>query len=141
MVEYVKILGSDEDDNKFLRLKARTNEEFIAPMVIVGTSTLLPSKEWVDKNKDNFLAIVTYEKNLNENPLIIGFLPLEKSDATEYNFLYLCTEVLLKLLDQLGKAKVNTQIGPQPFMADTIKVLSELKSNVEQYKKGVLDAK
>lgn len=139
MIEYTKIISS-EDEEKYIKVKARTGEEFVAQMCITGISALLPSKVWIDKNKDNFLAIVSYEKNLLENPLIIGFLPLEKSKATEYNFLYLCTEVLLKLIEQLGKAKVNTQLGPQPFMPDTVLVLDDLKDKLEEYKKEVLDA-
>lgn len=140
MVEYTKILNSDEEDEKYLRLRARTGEEFIAPMCTIGTSGILPSKKWVEKNKDNFLAVVTYEKNLLENPIIQGFLPLTNAKAEEYNFLYLCTEVMLKLIEQLSKAKVNTQIGPQPFMPDTTRVLNDLKDKLNTYKEEVLNA-
>lgn len=132
MIEFAKITGNVE--RNYIEVKMRTGESLYAPIVVMGTDVTLPSDKWIADNKDNFLALVSFEKDIPESPLIIGFYPVKGADSSAYNTMERLTEVLLKLIEQLLKAKVNTQIGPQPFMVDTIQVFNNLKKDIEDCK-------
>lgn len=136
MIEIAKITG-DVLDNK-IQVTVRTGESFFAPMAILGTAVTAPSEKWIKENKDNFMALVTYEKNNYITPIIMGFYPLKGSDSSSYNTSERLIEVLVKLVEQLSKGKINTQLGPQQFMPDTQKVLSDLKKELEEIKKLIL---
>lgn len=139
MIEFGKITG--EVDNNLLQVKMRTGESLYAPMAVVGTDVSIPSEDWVKENKDNFLALVTYEKDMPISPIIIGFYPVKGADSSVYNTAERLLAVVTKLLEQLLKAKVNTQIGPQPFMPDTIQVFNDIKKELEDITKLILPVK
>lgn len=139
MIEFGKITG--EVDNNLMQVRMRTGECLFAPVVVVGTDVSVPSKDWVAANKDNFLALVTYEKDMYISPMIIGFYPVKGADSSSYNTTERLLAMVMKLIEQLLKAKVNTQIGPQPFMSDTIKVLNDIKSELDEVKKLILPLK
>lgn len=139
MIEFAKITGKAE--NNLIQVKIRTGECLYAPVVVMGTGVTAPSREWITNNKDNFLALVTYEKNRYISPLIIGFYPVKGADSTVYNTSERLLSMVVKLVEQLLKAKVNTQIGPQPFMPDTISVLNDIKKELENINKLILNVK
>lgn len=139
MIEFGKITG--EVDNNLIQVKMRTGECLYAPMTIVGTDVSIPSEEWVKNNKDNFLALVTYEKDMCISPMIIGFYPVKGADSSTYNTTERLLAMCVKLVEQLLKAKVNTLLGPQPFMPDTIKVFTDIKNELYEIEKLILPIK
>lgn len=139
MIEFGKITG--EVDNNLIQVKMRTGESLFAPLTVIGTDVSIPSEDWITANKDNFLALVTYEKDMYISPMIIGFYPVKGASSSEYNTFEKVIVILEKLLEQLSKARINTQIGPQQFMPDTLMVLKQLtqdlalaKSDINQIK-------
>lgn len=139
MIEFGKITG--EVDNNLLQVKMRTGENLFAPMVVMGTDVSVPSKDWVTENKDRFLALVAYEKNMYTSPMIIGFYPVKGAESSTYNTTERLLAMAIKLVDQLLKAKVNTQLGPQPFMPNTIQVFKDIKEELDEIKKLILPIK
>lgn len=136
MVEFAKLTGNTHKG--YVEVRMRAGECVYAGLVNQGTSSLQPSKEWIANNKDKFLAVIMYEGERCYTPLITGFLPIEGAVTSDYNTAYKIYLVLVELIEQLLKAKVNTSIGPQPFMTDTIKVLNSLKTKLEEVKKLIL---
>lgn len=130
MIEFAKITG--EVDNNLIQVKMRTGESLFAPIIVMGTDVSIPSEKWIMSNKDNFLALVTYEKDMLISPMIIGFYPVKGADSSEYNTAERLLAAVIMLMEQLLKAKVNTQIGPQPFMSDTIRVFNDIKKELEE---------
>lgn len=139
MIEFAKIVG--ELDGSYLRVQIRTGEEFLAPMAVVGNGVTLPSAQWVSENKDKFMALVTYEKDLYLSPIIIGFYPLSGASSESYDTVERLLSVCIALVEQLLKAKVNTMLGPQQFMPDTIQVFNDLKTQLDEIKKLILPVK
>lgn len=132
MIEFAKILG--EVENHSYRVKFRTGETLLVP-IMVGSGIVAPSKEWVKDYKDDFLAVVAFEKDILENPIIIGFFPTNSAKSKKYDVVEQILECLTELLEQLGKAKVNTNIGPQPFMPDSIKKFSDITTKLKDINK------
>ena len=129
MIEFGKITG--EVENNLIQVKMRTGENLYAAVTTMGTSVSAPSEKWIQDNKDNFLALVTFEKDLDESPMIIGFYPVRGADSSHYNTHELLIKIMEELLNQLKKARVNTQIGPQNFMPDTLVEIDRLISKVK----------
>ena len=139
MIEFGKLTG--EVDNNLICVQMRTGESLFAPISVMGTGVTVPSESWISANKDNFLAIVTYEKDLYISPIIIGFYPVKGADSAMYNTNERLLSVTIRLVEQLLKAKVNTQIGPQPFMQDTIKVFTDIKDELTKINDLILSIK
>lgn len=139
MIEFAKITG-DMEGHK-IEVTLRTGESFLAPIVVMGTDVSVPSNEWISSNKDSFLALVSYAKDNYSDPMIVGFYPVRGADSSSYNTTERLLEVCLKLLEQLLKAKVNTMLGPQPFMPDTIQIFNQLKSELDEIKKLITPLK
>lgn len=139
MIEFGKITG--EVDGHMVQVTMRTGESLFAPMVTMGTDVSLPSTNWISENKDSFLALVAYEKDMLISPMIIGFFPVKGANSENCNtterLLFMC----IKLIEQLLKAKVNTMLGPQPFMPDTIKVFKDIQKELEEIRKLILPLK
>jgi hypothetical protein len=134
--EFAKL--TDEMEGDYVKCVMRTGEAIYAPMINIGTASFMPSKKWLTANKDNFIALITYERNYYSNPLIIGFYPVKDAKMDSFNTLYMIEELLFKLVEQLGKAKINTQLGPQQFMPDTLVVLDEIKQSLTDTMSNVL---
>lgn len=139
MIEFGKITG--EVEGNLMQVKMRTGEHLFAPLTVIGTDASIPSEQWVKDNKDNFLALVAYEKDMYISPMIIGFYPVKGADSSSYNTTERLLAMVTKLIEQLLKAKVNTQIGPQPFMSDTIQVLNDIKEELDEIAKLILPVK
>lgn len=139
MIEFGKITG--EMEGNYMEVRMRTGECLFAPITTVGNSVSLPSEDWVKEHKDSFLALVAFEKDILENPIILGFYPVKGANSTSYNTVERLLSALMTLLDQLLKAKVNTMMGPQPFMPDTIKVFNDVKTELENIKQLILPLK
>ena len=135
MIEFGKITG--DTDNNLIEVRMRTGECLYAPIAVVGTDVTIPSAEWITAHKDSFLALVTFEKDIYANPIIIGFYPTKGADSSKYNTTEKLITILEKLLTQLGKTKVNTQIGPQQFMPDTLMVLEQLSDELKTAKQDI----
>ena len=95
MIEFAKITGAVE--NNLIQVRMRTGENLFAPLTVVGTGASIPSEDWVVANKDNFLALVTYEKDMYISPMIIGLYPVKGADSYTYN----TTLRLLSMVTQL----------------------------------------
>ena len=128
-------------EGNLLQVSMRTGESLFAPIVPTGVGVAIPSKKWISDNKDKFLALVTFEKNLLDNPMIIGFYPVKGADSKAYDITERLIEALLELLDGLSSAKTNTSIGPQPFMPETITKLKEITTEIKKIKELVLPLK
>lgn len=139
MIEFGKITG--EVEGNLMQVKMRTGEHLFAPLTVIGTDASIPSEQWVKDNKDNFLALVAYEKDMYISPMIIGFYLVKGADSSSYNTTERLLAMVTKLIEQLLKAKVNTQIGPQPFMSDTIQVLNDIKEELDEIAKLILPVK
>ena len=139
MIEFAKITG--EVENQYIQVKMRTGESLFAPFMLVGTDVSAPSKEWISANKDKFLALVSFEKDIPESPIVVGFYPVKGADSSSYNTSERLLAVVTKLTEQLLTAKVNTMLGPQPFMPDSIQVFNELKTELAEIKKLILEIK
>lgn len=139
MIEFAKITGDMEGHR--IEVQMPTGEHLYAPLLVCGTTTTIPTQEWIDNNKDNFLAVITYEGSRCYDPMVLGFYPVIGADSTSYNTTDRTYKMLVKLVAQLLVAKVNTQLGPQPFMTDTIKVLNEIKDELEEVGKLMMDLK
>lgn len=139
MIEFAKILGETEGNRT--RIKFRTGETLLVPIVTTGTGVTIPSAKWLSRHKDDFLALVTFEKGIWESPMIIGFYPVKGASSKEYGALERLIVIIEKLLDQLSKARITTQIGPQKFMPDTLVTLDNLKSMLSLIKDDIGEVK
>ena len=135
MIEFAKIIG--ELDKNYLRVRVRTGEEFLAPITVMGTGCSLPSEKWIEKNKDNFLALVTYEKNMYISPMIIGFYPVKGAKSESYDALEKLMEISVNLIDMLLQAKVNTMLGPQPFFPVSLEELNKIKASLDEVSQDI----
>ena len=135
MIEFAKILG--ETEGNMTRVQFRTGETLLVPMAIMGNNVSIPSKKWISDNKSNFLALIDFEKNIGESPILIGFYPVKGASSKKYNTHERLITVVEKLIEQLSKAKVNTQIGPQQFMPDTLMILDNLKQTISLLKEDI----
>ena len=125
--EFAKL--TDEMEGDYVKCVMRTGEAIYAPMINIGTASFMPSKKWLTANKDNFIALITYERN---------YYSIKGAKMDSFNTLYMIEELLFKLVEQLGKAKINTQLGPQQFMPDTLVVLDEIKQSLTDTMSNVL---
>ena len=139
MIEFGKITG--EVEGNFIQVKLRTGECLFAPVTIVGTDVSLPSEVLITANKDNFLSLVTYVKYMYISPMVIGFYPVKGADSSSYNTTERLLAMVTKLIEQLLKAKVNTMLGPQPFMPDSMQVFTEIKQELDEISKLILPLK
>ena len=135
MIEFANITG--QVDGHKICVKMRTGESFYAP-IVVAVNAPIPSEEWIQNNKDSFLALVSFEKGLGQNPMVIGFYPVKGADSTKYGIVERLLTANINLLDKLINGKVNTNIGPQPFMPNTLKALNDIKKELEEIEKLIL---
>ena len=132
MIEFAKITG--ETDENYIRVKVRTGEEFLAPMAVIGNSSAIPSEKWINDNKDKFLALIAYEKDILSNPIVIGFYPIKSSDARDYDVLYQVIDALSTLIKELQSVKTTTLLGPQTFFADSLIKIKKIETTIESIK-------
>ena len=135
-MELTKITG--EMDGNSIEVRMSTGEGFFAPIVPMGTNVSIPSEKWISENKDSFLAIVEFEGDSMLSPMVIGFYPVKGAKSESFNTTERLLKVTTTLLEQLLKAKVNTMIGPQPFMPDSIQVFNDLKTELDEIKSLIL---
>lgn len=132
MIEFYKLTGKSDGDR--LQVKSRTGEEMYAPMINVGTSTSVPSASWLLTNKDNFIALVSFERESFSRPIILGFYPVKGARTSDFDIVFKLMTAFEDLLDSLAQAKTNTLLGPQPFFADTLLKINQTKVEVEKMK-------
>jgi hypothetical protein len=73
---------------------------------------------------DEAKTIELFDKAKEKEPMLLGNKTYEKLD---------------KLLDTLLAAKVNTSLGPQPFLPTTLQELQDLKANLNEIKSTTLN--
>lgn len=139
MIEFAKILGETEGHRT--RVQFRTGETLLVPISIMGTNVSVPSAKWLSTNKDKFLAVIDFEKNIRESPILVGFYPVKGASSKEYNTHERLIYIVEKLVNQLSKAKTNTQLGPQQFMPDTLVVLDDIKEAISSLKDDIEEVK
>lgn len=137
MIEFAKITGEVSGDS--LKVQLRTGEEVLAVMMNVGTSTSLPTESWISTNKDNFLALVTFEKDLFLKPIIIGFYPVKGAKTSDFDVIFKLMGLIEELLSTLKEAKVNTMLGPQPFFTNIVMDLDSYSEDLKKIKKERLE--
>lgn len=135
MIEFGQITGKVEKN--LIQVKMRTGESLYAPVAVVGTTVSVPSETWITANKNNFLALISYEKDLLISPIIVGFYPVKGATSEKYNSFERLMAVVEKLVSQLSEAKVLTQLGPQQFLPDTLMVFKELSSELTNIKNEI----
>jgi hypothetical protein len=129
MWDFVKITGEVEGNR--IRVKLPTGEELLAP-VLTSLGVPVPSEKWITDNKDKFLAIMGYKDGLNPYPIILGFYPVRGANSESFSIFERLLQINLDLLGLLASAKVTTQLGPQPFMADTQKNIEDIKTKLQE---------
>lgn len=139
MIEFGVLTG--EIDNNLLRVQYRTGEKFWAKMAMIGNNVSLPSETWIKTNCKNFLALVSFEKDLNETPIIIGFYPVNDPDSNSYNEFERLIKLVKVLLDTLKEATTMTQLGPQKFMFNTQEKLIKASDELTDISKNILNLK
>ena len=137
MIEFYRLTGKSDGDR--IQVKARTGEEMYAPMFNVGTSTSVPTQKWLLENKDNFIALVSYERDSFSRPLIIGFYPVKGAKSSDFDLMLKVMNLFDNLLEHLLQAKTNTMMGPQMFFPDTIQKIQETKVKLEELKQERLE--
>ena len=140
MIEFGKITGRMKENK--LQVSMRTGENFYATISVMGTGVTTPSQKWIDANKDNFLAMVIYRHSASERvfhaPIIIGFYPVAGYNSVQINSVELILRALQGLIDTLINAKINTSIGPQPFMPDIIQQLQNIQNNLDDTSDNIM---
>lgn len=132
MIEFAKLTG--KSDVPYYEVQIRTGERIHARFVNAGFGISLPSAKWCTDNKDRFLAVLSYEGDNVDEPIILGFSPLENAQTSDSNVYERLLKVVIDLVERLLNAKVNTQIGPQPFLVDTIQDLNNMKTELQNIK-------
>lgn len=135
MIEFGKITGDME--GHYIEVQMRTGEHLYAPIVVSGNSVSIPSKSWIEANKENFLALIAFEKDILENPMVIGFYPVKGAESKTYDVTEKLLAIVAQLVDELQKARVNTQLGPQKFLPDTQIELSNMKDTLTEISKTI----
>lgn len=127
-MELAKLTGELEDN--YIGIRMRTTEGYMAAVMTSGNNPL-PSQKWITDNKDKFLAVVDLTGSIkNPIPVVVGFYPVIGADSSKYNSLERILTAFTTLVDQLNTAKINTQLGPQGFLPDTLQVLNDLKTEL-----------
>ena len=138
MWDFVKIIG--DIDGSSLRVRLPTGEEMFAPMV-TSLGLPLPSQKWIDNNKDSFLAILQYQENLNPEPIVVGFYPVKGAESDKFSIFERLLKVNLEVIELLAVARIATQLGPQPFMADSQEKIVNIKKEIQELIENVLPIK
>jgi len=133
MIDFAKITGEVEGHR--LEVQMPTGEHLYAPLLVHGNSTSFPSKEWINANKDNFLAVITYEGSRCYDSMILGFYPVKGADSKKYDVTEQLLDLVVELVEKLYEAKVNTQIGPQTFMPNTLIYLDNIHTQLQEIQK------
>lgn len=132
MIEYAKLTG--KSDAPYYEVQVRTGERIYARFANAGFGISLPSAKWYQDNKDRFLALLSYEGDNVDEPILLGFSPLDNAATSDSNVYERLLKVVTNLVERLLNAKVNTQIGPQPFLVDTIQDLNDMKTELNNIK-------
>ncbi len=140
-LEYAQITGEIGDTKYLFQVKMATGETLFAPLLVQGGTTAIPSKDWIDANKDKFLAVIGFTGEDYNEPFIMGFLPVKGVDTSSANILERILNNTGKLLDLLKEGKVNTQMGPQPFMTDTQAKIKQCKDENDEILKLIQSVK
>ena len=130
MIDFAKITG--DIDGHRIEVQMPTGEHLYAPLLVHGNSTSFPSREWIRENKDNFLAVITYEGSRCYDSMILGFYPVKGADSEKYDVTEQLLTLVLDLVGRLYEAKVNTEIGPQPFMPNTLIYLDNIRTKLRE---------
>jgi len=67
---------------------------------------------------------------INENNISLGS---RNSSAHPAAFADILKQKISSLIDTMSSAKINTALGPQPFLPDTLDALSELKNSLDDF--------
>ena len=136
MVEFGVITG--EVDGTWIRVQYRTGEKFWAPMITFVSNVSIPSEKWIKANKHKYVALVSFEKDILENPMVVGFYPVKgaTAEADMFSKLLALTADLISILQQ---ATIMTQLGPQKIMSQYQTKLSEAKSKLNEIVSNVQD--
>lgn len=86
-IELVKPTGKvDSNDPQYIEvLISEGNSMFARPCYPFGF-VYAPSTEWLDKYKDEILIAVVYENGVADNPLWIGYVPIDGKLSDIQNF-------------------------------------------------------
>ena len=136
MIEFGVLTG--EVEKNIIRVQFRTGEKFWAPMVVIGNNVSLPSEIWIKNNYKNFLALVSFEKDIFENPMVIGFYPVVGASSESFNDFEKLLKLVGTLIETLQQATTMTKLGPQKFMADAQSKLIQAKSDLTEITNDIL---
>ena len=107
-------------------------------MITFGSNVSIPSEKWIKVNKHKYVALVSFEKDILENPMVVGFYPVKgaTAEADMFSKLLALTADLISILQQ---ATIMTQLGPQKIMSQYQTKLSEAKSKLNEIVSNVQD--
>ena len=64
--------------------------------------------------------------------MIIGFYPVKGATSKDYDVTEKLLKLVTDLVEELQKARINTQLGPQKFLPDTQMELKSMKSTLDE---------
>lgn len=128
MIVFGKLTGKTLGNKAEVELV--TLEHYWLPMLAHGVNSPLPSDKWIEENKDNFLAVVFIGGGRNVD-CVLGFHPVKGAVSAEYNVQERLIQAVKDLTETLKNATVNTSLGPQKFLPDTIMKFTELNTELE----------
>lgn len=70
-------LTGDYDASGYVGVKLSHGEEIFARPIMTGPMVANYTKDWVDAYGKNFIAVIGYENDLKERPLLMGIMPLK----------------------------------------------------------------
>lgn len=110
MIEIGTFTG-ELSDEKYVGVKLLHGEEIFACPVFAFPLIAVVTQEWLDGVSDKYMAVVGYQDDLREKPLLIGLKPLKNSnfpsEGYEHNYYLYSKYFRIRLDDQNKKCIVD----------------------------------
>lgn len=111
MVEIGKLTG-EYDATGYIGVRLSHGEVLFARPLMQVPTIASYTKEWVDAYGGNFLAVVAYENDMHERPILMGVIPLKNpsfpEEGFENNYFFTTPKFRLHVDDNANKITIDT---------------------------------
>lgn len=111
MIELGKLTG-EYDESGYVGVSLSTGEELFARPMIQAPIVANYTKEWVNSYGDNFLAVIAYENDAEERPILMGIIPLRNpkfpEEGYENNYFFTTPKFRIHVNDDDNKIIIDT---------------------------------
>lgn len=136
MLNTGRLTGDYDKESGYIGVKLSHGEELFARPLCQIPVVASYTKQWVDKYGGNFIALIGYENDLKERPILLGLVPLKNPkfpvEGYENNYLILTNnfrvwindtdnELVLDTLED-GKIKFVDKDVTEPAMLGNVAV-------------------